>query len=151
MLKQYEAQQPPLYYLLLSPVYRLLKNASLPSQVLGLRFTGLLISAAGILLCYRLALQVPASRRAALAIVLLLSSWPGFLIDVSRIANDALAMMLGTAFLLALFKTVRADSKLWDWAVAGTILGAALLAKSYMLALVPLLPLAAVIEAARFK
>jgi hypothetical protein len=57
-LMQYEAQQPPLYYLLLAIPYLAVKDFSLPA--LTLRFASLLISAAGILLCCPLASQVPA-------------------------------------------------------------------------------------------
>lgn len=151
MLRQYEAQQPPLYYLLMVPIYLSLKNASLPAQVFALRFASLLICGVGILLCCELAWQVPASRRAAIPIMLLLSSWPGFLIGVSRISNDVLALTLGTAYILCLFKIVRGNSKLSDWMLAGMVLGIALLAKSYMLALVPLLPVVMVIEAVRCR
>lgn len=59
VLRQYEAQQPPLYYLLLAVVYVVLKDVSLPAQVFALRFVSLLISAVGILLCCELASQVP--------------------------------------------------------------------------------------------
>lgn len=151
VLRQYEAQQAPLYYLLLAPVYLSLKNTSLPAQVFALRLASLLICATGIMLCCELAMQVPASRRAAIPIVLLLSSWPGFLIDVSRIGNDVLALTLGSAYTLCLFRIVRADSKLRDWMLAGAVLGAALLAKSYILALVPLLPAVVLVEAVRCK
>jgi hypothetical protein len=151
ILRQYEAQQPPLYYLLLAPVYFTLKDSSLPAQIYALRFVSLLISAPGIFLCYKLALQVPPSRRAAIPILLLLASWPGFLVDVCRIGNDVLALTLGSAFILCLFRIFRGDSKLRDWTLAGTVLGATLLTKSYMLALVPLLPLVGLMEALRCR
>jgi hypothetical protein len=151
VLREYEAQQPPLYYLILAPVYLCLRHASLATQVLTLRFVSLLISAIGIVLCYKLALQIPASRRAAMPILVLVASWPAFLINVSRIGNDVLALTLGAAFMLSLFSIVLGAPKLRDWVVTGVLLGAALLAKSYMLALVPLLPVVALIEARRCR
>jgi Dolichyl-phosphate-mannose-protein mannosyltransferase len=151
LLRPYEAQQPPLYYLLLTAVYLPLRGVSLLAQVLALRLASLLMAAAGILLCYQLAWQVSGSRRAALPILLLLASWPGLLVDVSRIGNDVLALTLGSAFLLSLCKVVQGDSRLRDWILAGMALGTALLAKSYMLALVALLPLAAGFEILRCR
>jgi len=150
-LKQYEAQQPPLYYSLLALVYLAIKDDSLPVRVFALRFVTLFIGAVGILLGCELAREVPSSRRAAIPILLLLASWPGLLVDLTRIANDGLALTLGSAFLLCLFKILRGASRLRDWMLAGVALGAALLTKSYMLAFVPLLPLAALIEVPRGK
>ena len=94
---------------------------------------------------------MPASRYAGLAILVLLASWPGFLVDVCRIGNDVLALTLGSACMLSSFGVLRQGSKLRDWSLAGVILGATLLAKSYMLAIVPLLPLLVVIETRRSR
>jgi hypothetical protein len=151
VLRQYEAQQPPLYYLLLAVVYLAFKDVPLPAQVFALRFASLLISAVGILLCCEIASQVPACRRAAIPILLLLASWPGLLVDVCRIGNDGLALTVGSAFILCLFRIARGHSGWRDWMLAGAALGAALLTKSYMLALVPLLPLVAMAEALRCR
>lgn len=151
VLRQYEAQQPPLYYLLLAVVYLPFKDVSLPAQVFALRFVSLLISAVGILLCCELASQVPASRRAAIPILLVLASWPGLLVDMCRIGNDGLALTLGSAFILCLFRILRGHSGWRNWMLAGAALGAALLTKSYILALVPLLPLVTLVEALRCR
>ena len=150
-LKQYEAQQPPLYYSLLALVYLAIKDDSLPVRVFALRFVTLFIGAVGILLGCELAREVSSSRRAALPIMLLLALSPGLLVDLTRIANDGLALTLGSAFLLCLCRILRGTSRWRDWMLTGAALGAALLTKSYMLGLVPLLPLAALVEAFRGK
>jgi len=151
VLRQYEAQQPPLYYSFLALVYLAFQHDSLPVRVFALRIVTLLIGAVGIWLGCELAFKVPSSRRAAIPVLLLLVLSPGLLVDLTRIANDSLALTLGTAFLLCLFKIFRGESRLQDWMLAGAAMGAALLAKSYMLSLVPLLPLAALIEVLRGK
>lgn len=148
-LLQYEAQQPPLYYLLLALPYLAVQSLSLPAQALTLRIASLLISTLGLFLCYRVALRIPACRRAAVPLLLLLASWPGLLVRMSHIGNDALALALGSAVVLCSFRIVRHDSGIRDWALAGVALGAALLTKSYMLALVPVLPFAALIQSLR--
>jgi Dolichyl-phosphate-mannose-protein mannosyltransferase len=150
-LRQYEAQQAPLYYSLLALVYLTVKDDSLPARVFALRLVTLFIGAVGILLGCELAREVPSSRRAAIPVLVLLALSPGVLVDLTRIANDSLALTLGSAFLLCLCRTLRGASRLRDWMLAGTALGAALLTKSYMLALVPLLGLAALIELLRGK
>jgi hypothetical protein len=150
-LTQYEAQQPPLYYLLLAIPYLIVSGASLPAQVLALRIVSLFIAAAGLVLCYRIAAEMPACRRAAPPILLLLASWPGLVVSVSRIGNDGLALALGSVVILRLFRIVRRGSGMRDWALVGAALAAALLTKSYLLTLVPLLPLMALIQALRRK
>ena len=149
VLRQYEAQQPPLYYSFLALVYRAVKDYSLPTRVFILRFVTLFIGALGILLGWEIAREVPSSRRAAIPVLLLLALSPGLLVDLTRIANDGLALTLGSAFLLCLFRIFHGASRLRAWMLAGAALGAAVLTKSYMLALVPLLPLAALIELSR--
>jgi 4-amino-4-deoxy-L-arabinose transferase-like glycosyltransferase len=141
MLRQYEAQQPPLYYLLLAPIYLCIRMFSFPAQIFILRFSSVLIASVGLLLSYKIALSLPASRRAAVPVLLLLVSWPGLLLDVSRIGNDSLALTLACALILSLFRIMRGPFRLSRWALMGIILGAALLAKAYMLAFIPLLPL----------
>jgi hypothetical protein len=149
ILKQYEAQQPPLYYLLLAPVYLCVRRSSFPAQIFVLRFSSVLIASIGILLTYKIALSLPASRQAAIPILLLIVSWPGLLLDVSRIGNDSLALTLGAALMLSLFRIIRGRSRLSDWMFAGAILGAALLAKAYMLVFLPLLPFVLLAEPLR--
>ena len=140
----YEAQQPPLYYLLLAMPYLGVRGAPLVTQVFVLRLASLLIAAAGLWICYRLFRAVPACRRAAAPLVLLLALWPGLAIEESRIANDTLSLAMGATFLLATFRVLRRDAGTRDWLLAGAALGLALLTKGYFLALIPVLPLAAV-------
>lgn len=151
LLMQYEAQQPPLYYLLLLFPYLAVTDFSLPAQALTLRCISLMISAAGLLLCCNLASQVPACRRAAVPVLLLLASWPGLLVSLSRIGNDGLALTLGAAVLFSLFRVLRSGSGMRDWTLVGVMLGAGLLTKAYLLALVPLLPITALMLALRKK
>jgi 4-amino-4-deoxy-L-arabinose transferase-like glycosyltransferase len=148
-LLQYEAQHPPLYYLLLTIPYLAVSHLPVPAQALILRFASLLISAAGILLCFKLASQVPACRRAAIPTLLLLASWPGLLVSMSRIANDGLALAIGSAVVLSLFRVVRRGSGMRDWLLVGAALGAGLLTKAYLLALLPVLPLTALLAVLR--
>jgi len=142
----YEAQQPPLYYILLAFPYWSVRSCSYPAKVAALRMASLLIAVIGVYLCYRLARGVPASRHAATAIVLFLAAWPGLLVGICRIGNDALALTLSTLFLLVSLRTSRRAPVMTDWILAGSILGLSLLTKPYLLALVPVLPIIAAIQ-----
>jgi hypothetical protein len=122
---------------------------SFPAQIFALRFSSVLIASVGILLAYKIALNLPASRRAATPILLLIVCWPGLLLDVSRIGNDSLALTLGSALILSLFRIIQGRPRLSAWILMGIILGAALLAKAYMLAFLPLAPFVLVVERLR--
>jgi hypothetical protein len=138
-----------LYYLLLTPIYLTVRRSSFPAQIFALPSFSLLIASVGIFLAYKVALNVPAARRLAVPILLLMVSWPALLSDVSRIGNDSRALTPGSAFLLSLFRIIRRPSRMSDWILSGIIPGAALLAKAYMLVFLPLLPFVLLAEPLR--
>lgn len=135
----YEAQQPPLYYLTLAIPYRLFKNASLPARILFLRILSVLIASLVVPLGYSTAKQVFGHGRTALGVTVLLSVMPEFMIDVCRVGNECLAVVIVSALMLSALRLVRREAGWRAWAVAGTLLGAGLLTKAYVLAFVPLL------------
>ncbi len=62
------------------------------------------------------------------------------MIDVCRVGNDSLAITLSSAFIFCAVLSIRREAlSLTRWAIVGAFLGAALLTKTYALALVPLL------------
>jgi hypothetical protein len=130
---QYEAQQPPLYYALLAIPYRITSGWPIERQVLWLRCVTLLLASAAIPLAWGLARGVAASRRAAVPVAAFVAAMPAVPLYFARVSNDALACALMT---LALWARRR-------WLIAGIALGAAMLAKAYALALVPVFLLAA--------
>ncbi len=142
----YEAQQPPLYYLLLAVPYFAVRHASLLTQAFVLRLASLLLAAAGLLAAYRLARAIPACRRAALPLLMLTAVWPGLALQEARIANDTLSLAVGARFLLAVFCAAGRDARRSEWALAGAALGVALLTKGYFLLLIPVLPIAALLR-----
>jgi hypothetical protein len=131
--RQYEAQQPPLYYALLAIPYRMTSACPIERQVLWLRCLSLLLASAAIPLAWSLARGLAASRRAAVPVAAFVAAMPVVPLYFARVGNDALAFALMT---LALWARRR-------WVVAGIALGAAMLAKAYALALVPVFLLAA--------
>jgi hypothetical protein len=148
-MPQYEAQQPPLYYVLLTPLYIAFKNSALPAQVLAVRVASLGLSAVTLLLAYRIALYISATRRNAILIPVMLASFSGLLIDVCHVGNDSLAIVAGSAVVLYAVRLVGREHGWIGWIALGTALTAALLTKAYFLALVPLAPLLAVLQALR--
>lgn len=128
----YEAQQPPLYYWLLSVPLRLTGAWHLAARVLLIRLLSMLLASLTIPLTWITARKI-VGPRLALVCAALLAVAPGFAIDVSRVANDSLAIAL-VAVLLWLLTGSRPG-----WFLPGLILGACLLTKAYLLAFLPAL------------
>jgi hypothetical protein len=146
---QYEAQQPPLYYLLLTMPYLAVQHWSLPAQVLTLRVISLMIAGIALLLAYAIARQVAVVRHAAIGIVILFASLPGILIDVCRVGNDCLAITIGSTVILCSLQILKRNSGMYDWIALGGVLAAALLTKAYDLAFLPLLSVLVAVQIVR--
>ncbi len=146
--RQYEAQQPPLYYALLVAPYLSVKDRPLAEQVLWLRLLSLAMASLTVPLAYALAHQVPAARRPALLVAVLLACMPALAIDLSRIGNHTLAIPLISGALLCTLRALRRGRKR-DWTLLGIVLAAALLAKGYALVIVPVVMLATALPARR--
>ncbi len=142
-VRQYEAQQPPLYYLLLTPAYVLTNTLSLPAQVLVLRLLSMSIASCVVFVGYSVAFWTLHRRDLAMLAAILLACLPGLFIDVCRVANDALAIVLISIMVLVLIRACRRPFGVRDWLTVGLLAGAAALTKAYALALLPLLPLVA--------
>lgn len=141
--RQYEAQQPPLYYFLLSPAYMLAKTLSLPTQVLLLRLLSMAIASCVIFLAYSIANHVLHRQDLAVLTAILAACLPGLFIDVCRIGNDPLAIVLIAAMVLVSIRACYRPPGALEWIGMGLLFGAGALAKAYALAVWPLLPLVA--------
>ena len=132
-LTAYEALQPPLYYWLMAPVLRILAGARLVWQVLLLRWVGSLIASLAVTLVFRLGQLVFADARMALGSAAVVALMPGMALDVARVGNDCLAVVLFT-WLTVL--ALRPEEPRRDW-LLGVVLGLGLLTKAYFLAALP--------------
>ncbi|HWQ56286.1 MAG TPA: hypothetical protein VN442_21545 [Bryobacteraceae bacterium] len=139
----YEAQQPPLYYLLLTLPYLAVKSLSLPAQVLLLRLFSLVVVSTVVFLSYAVACRVFRGEQLSFLVPVLIACLPGLFINVCRVGNESLSIVLISAVILLSLRVLRSDARIRDWAIWGGLLGAALLTKAYALAFLPLLPLVA--------
>jgi hypothetical protein len=136
----YQAQHPPLAYVLALPIWRALRKAHPLEAISALRTVNLLFVAAALVL-FAGALQrlVPsfASRAAILALVCL---HPLFFQNVARVANDGLAVATGIAGISLL---VLADSRtlLTRGLLAAACIAASIWSKQTGLTLIPALVL----------
>jgi hypothetical protein len=127
----YEAQQPPLFYWLASPVMRPASNSPIHDRVLLVRLFSVLLASMAIPFTFLAARRVLGS--GAIYVAALLAVAPGFVIDAAHVANDGLAIGVTAIFLWLLTREKT------SWIAAGTVLGAAILAKASLLVLAPVL------------
>jgi hypothetical protein len=145
----YEAQQAPLYYVLMAPVYNAFRHTSLAARLLAIRIATVIIASLLIPLVYANSKELFGSNRIALLITCLAASLPGLLMDVSRAGNESLAVVLGAAMTLITLRMIRRGARMRDWLILGLILGAGLLTKAYFLAFLMTAPALALLLALR--
>ena len=147
----YEAQQPPLYYVLLSFPYRLLRDTELSTRLLFLRLFGLLLASLLIPISFSTARAVLGAAVSRLAIPIVISLIPGLMVDVCRVGNEGLAMVLISLVVLNGIGLARSGPDEWRWTKLGALLGAALLTKAYALVFIPFLIVVAALCAMRVR
>jgi hypothetical protein len=136
-LKAYEALQPPLYYWLMTPAAALAANASLGAQVVLLRWFGALIASAAIPLIFRIARLVFGEDAPALGCAAAAALMPGLAVDLARVGNECVAVVLYALLIWAGLKTEREGIRPAAALRLGAILGFGLLAKAYFLTALP--------------
>lgn len=127
-LPAYETQQAPLYYWLMAPVLWALRGTSLATQVMAVRWLGVLLASLVIPLIYTAAREVFADDDIALGCALIVALMPSLAFLVARVGNDGLAMVLFTVLM------TKAGQRP---AIMGITIGLGLLAKAYFLTAVP--------------
>lgn len=151
----YQSQHGPLAYRLLSPVYAAFGGLdSVRSSIAGMRLFNLLLTAGAVAAAFWCLASHLAERRAAAWVGLVLATYPLFLINGVRVANDALAVFLATLTVwLGLSLSARPWSSPGRLAAAclatGVLAGLAVLAKATNYALAPFLAFCAAALAVR--
>ncbi|MFQ5502691.1 MAG: hypothetical protein ACE5EQ_10390 [Phycisphaerae bacterium] len=136
-LRLYQAQQSPFYYRLVAPLYRFLDDrGGILAAITGLRALNTLFGAAAIY-CALWAvgnLLKPGGHRFLLGLLIVLQ--PLYLINCARVANDALAVLLGTVSVSILLVVL--SRHFWMASLgAGLALGLGILSKTIDLSLLP--------------
>jgi hypothetical protein len=137
-LALYEAQQPPLYYWITAPIYRMFETSTLPTRVWILRCLTALMASLVIPAGYFAARQICGGTMIPLGIALIIASMPELYISVCRVSNEGLAIGLGGVAVVALLRLHHQPPSMTRGVWTGIILGATLLSKAYFLVLLPL-------------
>lgn len=137
-LAMYEAQQAPLYYWIIAPVYRLVQASPLTTRVWILRCLTAVLASLVIPAGFFMARQVCGSTMVPLGIALILASMPELFISACRVGNEGLAIGLGSFAVLAIMRQHHSSPSPVRGVCFGIVLGATLLTKAYFLVLLPL-------------
>jgi hypothetical protein len=135
----YEALQPPLYYWLLSVPYRLIRHTSLAERVFFLRYVSMAIASLAVPLVFLVVWRVSRNSAIALCAAALLSVMPEFMVDVCRVGNDCLAVVLYSWLILLCLNLTRDVIPRKTGLSIGIALGLGLLTKAYFLTALPAL------------
>ena len=147
--ESYEGVQGPLYYALMALPYRLAHPLGVLTSLYAVRVATVLLSLLAVPVAYLLARELfPRQRAAWVAAPALLVVLQGFNANLGSITNDALVVPLGGATLLAVARARRSGLTPGTAVVTGLLLGLGLATKSNMIALFPLVAVAAVAVAA---
>ncbi len=138
-LFNYEAQQPPLYYVLCSFLMSRFGNSDLASRVFLLRFTGIALASFVVPIGFLVAKRITGSPTTALAMVGLLVVMPELFVSISRVSNEIPAIVLYTVLLYFAIRVVEGPSQFSKLPVVGIIIALGLLTKAYFIAAVPAL------------
>ena len=142
-IPNYEFQQMPLYYWLFWIPMRLMGRASLLTRVIALRILSVLLASAAVPLAYKVVRQVLGEEGKALGATALLVLLPELMVDLARVGNESLALVLMTIALVYALKTVEQPERWSAWIALGLALGLGLLTKAYFLVTLPALVLIA--------
>jgi len=133
----YEAHQPPLYYLVFSPVYVLAARAGKPAAVIALRLTSVALGSVSIFLLWRICLLAFNGRRWPAAIAAAIGAlWPARIIACSGVSNDAACELASLVALFVACKLATSSLTVRRAALAGAAVGLAMLVKSSALPLI---------------
>jgi len=133
----YEAHQPPLYYLALAPLYLAAAGVGKAAAVLALRLAGVALGAVSIVLVWRLALLAFAAQPLPAVVATAIAAlWPARLLACASAGNDPAAELTSLLALLALCRLTQTRAARRDVFVAGLLVGVAMLVKSSALPLV---------------
>ena len=139
----YEAQQPPLYFVVLAPAYLLVRDWSWPAHMLFLRLVSWSLAYTGFLAGTLAGVRVLHDLRLSPALGVLLPAWPllfpEVFADEARLGNNGLSLCfagIAWAFTLHLLRRPPAApgrSMAWSAAGLGIALGLGLLTKPFFI------------------
>ncbi len=136
-LVAYEALQPPLYYWVAAPLLRSASNLDLGTEVLWLRWLSVMIASIVVPLSFLVGRSVFRSDSLALGCAAIIATMPEFMIDVARVGNECVAVVLFTLLTWLIVESVLTELHYLHALSIGVVFGLGLLTKAYFLTALP--------------
>lgn len=137
------AQHPPLYYLLLTPIYVLAHRFGDATTVHVMRFFSIALGLLALLLAYRSVYMLfPTHLQVALWTTAAIAFCPHFLLDTCVVNNDVMAIATTAIYLHLLIRCVCYGASYTDAIAIGVVMSAMLMSKGTLLMLLILYPVA---------
>ena len=148
----YQAQHPPLYYIIMAPLYAWSRSVlDFRSTVYLLRFVNLVAAAfAVVFLLYPLRC-ILADERLYRLFALTVAASPMYMIHISRVTNDAFALLFAGIALMLVLKISGAKRPCLTAGVAGFLVGVSVMFKLTGMVLLPTVLVYLLILAAAFR
>jgi hypothetical protein len=141
-VRNWQAQHPPLYYVVLAPLYRATRAVSWGAHLFALRLASFLLAWTAWALAVAGCLNATAARQdafpwrwATLGTAVWPMFWPGWFPEFARLGNDSLAALLATAVWLLTVRAVRGGLATGLALSIGVLLGVGSLTKLPFVAL----------------
>jgi hypothetical protein len=135
---QYQAQHPPLYYLICAPIYLFMSDGNLIDILISIRLFSVLLASLTIPICYfTIQKWFHSDQVIQIIITSIVISMPVLYFDTSRIGNDSLGVPLFSVMLLLCGIIWNGNWSRLSTLGLATILGFGLITKTYFLAAVP--------------
>lgn len=128
----YEAIQPPLYYLVGAAVYKVVPGSTL-TRVYAIRLLSAVLASLNVVIAYRIARRIsPRSRILQIGAPASFVLLQGYMLNLSQVTNDALAAPMGGLVILLMIQAVQEEPDRRSAMLLGLVLGLALLTKSVL-------------------
>ena len=127
----YTGNHPPLYYLLMAPVFRLVEEQSIETQLYALRLAAIPFGMVTVVLAYLTVRTIfPRERFLAMTVPAFVALQPQISYESAMLNNDILAIANTSAVIYLIVLGLRRRFPIWNCLLIGLFFGLAMLSKS---------------------
>ncbi len=137
----YEAQLPPLAYLVQVPIYNMFYDQDILVRAYALRVFSVLVTMVAIVFAYKTISLLFDDRLMRVGSLMFIVFFPQFTVNVSRVNNEMITILLFSIFLYLMVRYLKEKTNTLHVVLIGLVLGLGLLAKQTFVAAFILVPI----------